>query len=140
MRSLRWLCGAVCLIASSVMAQDPVKVDPKHYKVEFENAQVRVLRIHYGPGEKSVTHAHPNSVAVFLKDMHSKFDLADGPFRAARNLPEISENGRSRDRASRVNSTHGADGGLRGTPSLPYDASGPPVLGHSRVKESLPVN
>ena len=72
------MCGAVCLIASSAMAQDPVKVDPKHYKVEFENAQVRVLRIHYGTGEKSVMHAHPNSVAVFLADMHSKFDLADG--------------------------------------------------------------
>jgi hypothetical protein len=26
-------------------ADDPVKVDPKHYKVEFENDRVRVLRI-----------------------------------------------------------------------------------------------
>ena len=26
-------------------ALDPVKVDPRHYKVEFENAQVRVLRV-----------------------------------------------------------------------------------------------
>jgi hypothetical protein len=29
-------------------AQDPVKVDSKHYKVETENKQVRVLRITYG--------------------------------------------------------------------------------------------
>jgi len=28
-----------------VYAQDAVKVDPKHYKVELENDQVRVLRI-----------------------------------------------------------------------------------------------
>jgi len=38
------------------MAQDPVKVDSKHYTVEFENAQVRVLRIKVGPHEK-VCHA-----------------------------------------------------------------------------------
>jgi hypothetical protein len=24
---------------------DPIKTDPKHYKLEFENAQVRVLRV-----------------------------------------------------------------------------------------------
>ena len=29
-------------------AEDPVKVDPRHYKVEFENERVRVLRIKYG--------------------------------------------------------------------------------------------
>jgi hypothetical protein len=40
-------------------------VDPKHYKVELENEQVRVLRINYGAHEKSVMHSHPNSVAIF---------------------------------------------------------------------------
>jgi hypothetical protein len=38
------------------MAQDPVKVDAKHYTVEVENDKVRVLRIRYGPREKSVMH------------------------------------------------------------------------------------
>jgi hypothetical protein len=28
-------------VTSAAMAQDPVKVDSNHYKVEFENAQVR---------------------------------------------------------------------------------------------------
>ena len=28
---------------------DPVKIDPKHYKVEFENDQVRVIRAHFRP-------------------------------------------------------------------------------------------
>src|SRR5690349_13346408 len=28
---------------------DPVKIDPKHYKVEFENDQVRVIRAQMGP-------------------------------------------------------------------------------------------
>jgi quercetin dioxygenase-like cupin family protein len=65
-------------LLGSAYAQDPVKVDPQHYKVETENAQVRVLRIHYGPHEKSPMHYHPNSVAVFLTDGHSKFTLPGG--------------------------------------------------------------
>jgi quercetin dioxygenase-like cupin family protein len=66
------------MAAAAAMAQDPVKVDAKHYKVEFENDQVRVLRITYGPHEKSVMHAHPASVAVFLSDGSVKFTLPDG--------------------------------------------------------------
>ena len=39
---------------------DPVAVDGKHYKVEFENEHVRVLRIHYEPREKGAdARAHP---------------------------------------------------------------------------------
>jgi len=64
--------------AVPAMAQDPLKVDARHYKVEFENDQVRVLRITYGPHEKSVMHSHPSSVAVFLTDASTKFTLADG--------------------------------------------------------------
>jgi quercetin dioxygenase-like cupin family protein len=59
-------------------ADDPVKVDPKHYKVEFENEHVRVLRIKYGAGEKSVMHSHPESITVFLTDAHGKFTYPDG--------------------------------------------------------------
>ena len=66
------------LAAAPAMAQDPLKVDARHYKVEFENDQVRVLRITYGPHEKSVMHSHPSSVAVFLTDGSTKFTLADG--------------------------------------------------------------
>ena len=45
------LVASLFIVSVSVaaMAQDPVKVDPKHYKVEFENSQVRVLRIKYDP-------------------------------------------------------------------------------------------
>ena len=59
-------------------AEDPVKVDPRHYKVEFENERVRVLRIKYGPGEKSIMHSHPESIAVFLTDAHHKFSYPVG--------------------------------------------------------------
>lgn len=66
-------------ICSAAHAQDPVKVDSKHYKVEFENAQVRVLRITYGPHEKSVMHKHPNSVAIFVTDSNGTFHFPKKP-------------------------------------------------------------
>ena len=55
------LSSALLLLSSSLLgfAQDAVKVDPSHHKVEFENDQVRVLRIRFGPGEESVMHEHP---------------------------------------------------------------------------------
>jgi quercetin dioxygenase-like cupin family protein len=50
-------------------ALDPVKVDPKHYKVEFDNPQVRVLRVHFPVGEGAPLHEHLlNRVVVYLSD------------------------------------------------------------------------
>lgn len=75
------LAVAVAVLAASAApakAQDAVKADPKHYKVVFENDQVRVLHITYGPGEKSVMHAHPPNVAVFLTDGLVRFAMPDG--------------------------------------------------------------
>ncbi|MCH7724481.1 MAG: hypothetical protein IIC76_14250 [Bacteroidetes bacterium] len=66
------------LFTGSALAQDPTKVDSTHYKVVFENDQVRVLRITYGAGEKSVMHYHPDAVAVFLTDNQVNFTLPDG--------------------------------------------------------------
>jgi quercetin dioxygenase-like cupin family protein len=71
--------GTTALLAGAVAnAQDAAKVDAKHYKVEFENDQVRVLHIAYGPHEKSVMHSHPAGVAIFLSDAHVKFTMPDG--------------------------------------------------------------
>ena len=78
MRQSLFLAALLLLVSFSAVAQDAVKVDPKHYKVELENNQVRVLRIQYGPHEKSVMHQHPASVAVFLTDGDSKFTTPDG--------------------------------------------------------------
>jgi len=48
---------------------DPTVVDPKHYKVEFENDQVRVLRIHYDAHDKGEQHEHIlNRVVLYLND------------------------------------------------------------------------
>lgn len=80
MRLRSALCGAVLCSCFAVVssAQDAVKVDPTHYKVETENAQVRILRVHYGTHEKSVMHSHPASVAVFLSDGSIRFTDATG--------------------------------------------------------------
>lgn len=80
MRRLQICLVIVCglFLALPAMAQDPAKVDPDHYKVEFENDHVRVLRITYGPHEKSVMHKHPAGVAVFLTDMNVKMNFPDG--------------------------------------------------------------
>lgn len=66
------------LLAAPLAAQDPVTVDAKHYQVEIDNEHVRVLRITYGPGEKSVVHVHPDAVAMMLTDHHVRFHNPDG--------------------------------------------------------------
>jgi hypothetical protein len=68
----------VVFTGTAALAQDAVKVDPKHYTVLVDNAQVRVLKIHYGPHETSVMHSHPNSVITYLSDASNSFLLANG--------------------------------------------------------------
>jgi hypothetical protein len=68
--------GAHAKVTSSM---DPVKIDPKHYKVEFENDQVRVLRVRMGPHEVAPMHEHGlNRVNVFLTDQNFRVTTADG--------------------------------------------------------------
>jgi quercetin dioxygenase-like cupin family protein len=51
---------------------DPLKTDPKHYMLEFENDQVRVLRVRLGAHEKVARHDHQlNHIVVYLTD-HAK--------------------------------------------------------------------
>jgi quercetin dioxygenase-like cupin family protein len=78
MRRFALLAVALCLAGTAAFAQDCVKVDPKHYSVISENDRVRVLKVHYGPHEKSVMHSHPDAVVTFLTDAHVKFNLPDG--------------------------------------------------------------
>ena len=76
-RALYGIILCLCLVPI-LSAQDATKADPKHYKVVSENDQVRILRVHYGPHEKSVMHSHPASVAVFLTDTKGQFTYPDG--------------------------------------------------------------
>ncbi len=57
---------------------DPLKVDPKDYKLEFENAQVRVIRVKMAPHRKVPLHEHQlNRVVVYLTDQNGSM-TADG--------------------------------------------------------------
>ena len=49
---------------------DAAVVDVDHYKVEFENDRVRLVRITYEAGAESVMHYHPDSVGIFLSAQH----------------------------------------------------------------------
>ena len=92
---------AFVFFTETAWAQDPTQVDSTHYKVEFENEQVRVVRISYGAHEKSVMHEHPAGLAVFLTGGQTKFTYPDGEtedvsaeaggvlwFEAVKHLPE----------------------------------------------------
>lgn len=70
--------GVAFVMASPARAQDPVKVDSKHYKTVAENERVRVLKATYGAGDKSVMHEHPDTFGVFLTDVKVRFTLPDG--------------------------------------------------------------
>ena len=79
----RFLCTLfaalfLCSFTQMAFAQNAAKVDSAHYKVEFENDQLRIIRVTYAPGEKSNMHEHSEGVVVALTDARSKVTLADG--------------------------------------------------------------
>ena len=48
---------------------DPLKVDPKHYSLVFDNEYTRVLRVRFGPKEKGMEHTHTfENLVVYLND------------------------------------------------------------------------
>jgi len=71
----------LCLIAGSAWGQDPTKVEPKHYRLDFENEHVQVVSVHYGPHEKSALHEHPGGVVVILTEAHLRFTDENGKTR-----------------------------------------------------------
>jgi quercetin dioxygenase-like cupin family protein len=46
--------------------------------VEFENEQVRVIRYHLDPGEKTPKHGHPDNVQVSLSEGTANIITLDG--------------------------------------------------------------
>lgn len=88
MRSkLFWAGALVCLASVVGMGQDPTKVEPKHYKRDFENERVDVVSVHYGPHEKSVLHDHPGGVVVSLTEAHLRFTDENGKVREVFSKP-----------------------------------------------------
>jgi beta-alanine degradation protein BauB len=82
MRSKIFWAGAfVCLATVFTLGQDPTKVEPRHYKLDFENDRVQVVSVLYGPHEKSVLHDHPGGVVVSLTEAHLRFTDENGKVR-----------------------------------------------------------
>jgi quercetin dioxygenase-like cupin family protein len=68
----------VCLATQIASAQDPTKIEPTHYKLDFENERVQVVAVHYGSHEKSAMHEHPGGVVVVITAGHLKFTDENG--------------------------------------------------------------
>ncbi len=63
---------------------DPLKVAPSDYKLEFENPQVRVIRVTIPPHAAVPKHAHGvNRVTIFLTDQHFSATDATGKVAAS---------------------------------------------------------
>lgn len=69
---------ATTFFSAVAIAEDAIIADPKHYTVEFENDKIRVIRIKYGPREKSVMHTHGPNLAIYLTDNDVRMTLPDG--------------------------------------------------------------
>lgn len=76
-----WAGVFICLASVFTLGQDPTKVEPKHYKLDFENDRVQVVSVLYGPHEKSVLHEHPGGVVVSLTEAHLRFTDENGKVR-----------------------------------------------------------
>jgi quercetin dioxygenase-like cupin family protein len=78
---LFWAGVLVCLGSVFALGQDPTRVEPKHYRLDFENDRVQVVSVHYGPHEKSALHDHPGGVVVILTEAHLRFTDENGKTR-----------------------------------------------------------
>jgi len=75
------LCGAM-LLAVPASAQDPLQRYPQNYKLIFDNPQISVLRVHYGPHETVGVHDHSDlpTLFVYLNDSgRVRFRIEDIP-------------------------------------------------------------
>ncbi|HZC21986.1 MAG TPA: hypothetical protein VE866_01510 [Candidatus Binatia bacterium] len=84
---LFWAGLLVCLGSTFALGQDPTKVEPKHYRLDFENDRVQVVSVHYGPHEKSALHEHPGGVVVILTEAHLRFTDENGKTREVFSKP-----------------------------------------------------
>jgi len=67
--------------SAAAVELDPVKVDPAHHAVMFENDRVRVLRIKIGAHDKTKQHDHTNGVSIPLTGAPPRITTADGKTR-----------------------------------------------------------
>ena len=81
-----WILVFSVFTIKGAFAQDAFKVEPTHYKLDFENETVQVVNVHYGPHEKSSLHSHPGGVVVTLTPGHLKFTDEHGKVRETHSM------------------------------------------------------
>jgi hypothetical protein len=59
------------------VAGDPTETDPDKYKVVFENDRVRVLEYRDCPGDRTLSHGHPDSVMYTLSSFERRLMHGD---------------------------------------------------------------
>lgn len=77
MKSIRCLIGLL-MVAASVNAQDPLKVNPNTIRLKLENDRVRVLEARLAPGDKEQPHSHPPSIIYVISGGQARNHSADG--------------------------------------------------------------
>lgn len=77
------LLFAAMFFAGNSFGQDVTVTDPEHNKVEYENDQLRVIRVTHNPGDKGEMHSHPEGLVIFLTDVKVKLTTPDGTTRDA---------------------------------------------------------
>src|SRR3954454_19923636 len=65
-------------IAPLAVAQDPTTVNSHIAKVEYEDARIRVLRVHYAPGQSLGMHDHPSRAGLCLTACDLLITAPDG--------------------------------------------------------------
>jgi len=58
--------AGICLLVTQALAQDPTKLLPQAYKLQFENDWVKVTRVHYAPHEKLPPHQHTQTASAYV--------------------------------------------------------------------------
>ena len=72
------------VVVTPSFAQAPVAVDSSHYRVEFEDEHVRVLRVRLEPGREVMAHDHPDAVLVyFTADLQGRMPPVEAEWQAA---------------------------------------------------------
>lgn len=64
--------------AASPFADDAAKLDPAHNEFLLENDRVRVVRVHFAPGESGPMVDKRPRVIIVLTDSHASVTLPDG--------------------------------------------------------------
>ena len=58
--------------------RDPLKIDAKHYRLDFENERVRAIRLTLQADEAVPMHDDVDAIAVCIRECHLRFTRPDG--------------------------------------------------------------